>query len=574
MLALLSSCGSSSNGGGSSPSVAPPAYCSPVSYSSGITITGSGGYQYRQNGNQEVVGPNPIRYAEVEIRNSAGELIQCGQTGSTGTFSLQVPASNESLRLSITSRSNNQFVRAYVMASPLDNLPHRISRDFVADTSKNIGSIVAPATGSLQGGAFNILDKILDANNFLRAETSGCGSIHSSCVPFEVAPLSFIYWAPGQDPGVFFSGIAGVSFYIPGTNRMYLLGGSNGDVNNSDTDHFDNTIILHEYAHYLEDVYAASDSPGGPHTGNTILDPRLAWGEGWANYFQAAVTGEYVYLDTIGTIDGNPMTIFNENLELGINDKTETLGEANFREFSITRALVDFTDTNNECNGIDTDFEPPSLDCDGQIIDNMTAPFAELWALTTSSSVGLRRSDAHFIDLGLFYTLHGALSGRSNWSDIQAAENQQSDREHYANTLNLSGGGCTVRIQAQNISSQRRENGTPQNSNQFASNDFYQYQHNGGPLNIGLSYSTTPSSPADLNLYLYRRDYRFGSLSDVIGMSENTISNGSSSGTESISLGNLAPGIYMININVYTGVRLGSAADYNLTVNGQNACPN
>src|SRR5690606_13846811 len=108
-----------------------------------------------------------------------------------------------------------------------------------------------------------------------------------------------------------------------------------------DTDHFDDSIILHEYGHFLEDVYSKTNSPGGVHTGETILDPRLAWGEGWANYFQAAVTGNPVYRDTFGTSLGFSGVYFNENLESGTSDTPNNPGEGNFREFAITRALWD-----------------------------------------------------------------------------------------------------------------------------------------------------------------------------------------------------------------------------------------
>jgi len=412
---FLSACGGSSGGSTASPSQAPPAYCSTtISYSSAVTITGSAGYQYRANGNGAVTGPNPIRHAEITVRDGSGQIIQCGETDQLGQFSLSLPQSDSSLQISVRSRADNNFVKAYVMSSTQSNQPHQISGNFVPDQSKHIGTLTASATGTLEGGAFNILDKILDTNEFLRAQTAGCDAFHSSCTPFTVAPLAYIYWAPGVDIGNVTFGISGVSFYIRDSNQMYLLGGSNGDVNNSDTDHFDNTIIIHEYGHFLENFYSISDSPGGQHSGNTILDPRLAWSEAFANYLQAVVTGAFVYRDTSGTIDGSPSVFFNEDLEHGSNDNTNTLGEANFREFSITRALVDITDSNNEC--FDGTNNPNPGNCPGAtIVDDLTATFNEFWTVFTSSVVGFRRSNVFYRDIGLFYSLQDILTGKTDW---------------------------------------------------------------------------------------------------------------------------------------------------------------
>lgn len=91
-----------------------------------------------------------------------------------------------------------------------------------------------------------------------------------------------------------------LSFYKPGERKLFILGGSNGNVDTADTDHFDNSIILHEYGHFLEDVYGKTDSPGGYHNGSSIIDPRLAWSEGFTNSFQGAALGKNFYLDTAG----------------------------------------------------------------------------------------------------------------------------------------------------------------------------------------------------------------------------------------------------------------------------------
>lgn len=554
---LLVQCGSSSNsGGGTQSSLAPVSYCSTVtSYSSPIVISGTAQYQYRSNGNGAIAGPNPIRYAEIRVTDASGNILQCGETNASGQFSLSLPSDNSTATITISSRADNSYVKAYILENPTTNTFHGISSSVTLDVTKNIGTLTASADGSLEGGAFNILDKILDANAFLRTETNNCSATFTNCVPFSVAPLVTVYWAKGVNPGTYF-GLSALSFYVPGESKLYILGGINGNVDDSDTDHFDDTIIIHEYGHFIEDIYSSSDSPGGAHSGNTILDPRLAWGEAWANYFQAAVTGNFIYRDTFGTTEGTSGVFFNENLESGTIDTTATPGEGNFREFSITRALVDYTDVANEGPGT----------------DQLTTSFSEFWTLFASST-GFAGSNQNFRSVGLLYELQNVLAGKSNWSEIQGAENHLNAYDDYGNTLSLGGACANINIQAANISGSQPENGTVANSNQFASNDFFQYTHGGGSFTLNLTYTTNSVSPADLDVYLYKNDYTFGDSKSVLGFSDDTILVGQSGDTETFSVSSLAAGTYMININVNTSARLGSAASYSFTINGQNACP-
>src|SRR4029077_19806398 len=66
----------------------------------------------------------------------------------------------------------------------------------------------------------------------------------------------------------------------------------------------DDFIILHEYGHYLAFHFSRDDSPGGDHSGNQRLDPRLAFSEGWASYFACAVLDDPRSLDTGTDIPG------------------------------------------------------------------------------------------------------------------------------------------------------------------------------------------------------------------------------------------------------------------------------
>lgn len=545
------SCSSGGDGGGA------PAYvCNTVAHAGGITISGNGEYEFRTNGNGNIsLTKNPIRYAEVKVFNSSGALIQCSRTDASGAFSVVVPNSGASNTLRISSVIYNTETKAFVYNNPTANTAHYIESSFTADSTKSIGTLTAEADGDLKGGAFNILDKVHSANEFLVAETANCATSFSSCVPFTGAPSVRIYWDKGVNPGTYF-GAGPISFYLPGERELYILGGESGDVDSSDCDHFDNSVILHEYGHFIEDVFSDTDSPGGSHTGDTILDARLAWGEGWANFFQAAVLNDPVYRDTSGNPSGSTTVFFDENLEAQVNDVPTNSGEGNFREFSITRLLWDAIDSVNEGAGV----------------DEVTSEFAELWTVFANPTNGFKSSSNRFRNVGLFHEIQQALSGGSDWSSIRTGELHAGSQVDYARAVTRGGACANTVIQAANIDPGQTEDGSLSNSNQFASNDFYRIYHAGGSFALSLSYTTNPAAPADLDLYLYSENYVFGGSS--LGSSTGNISVSTSAATESISLTSLRAGYYMINVRVDTGIRLGDSASYSMTLGGQSLCPN
>lgn len=556
-------CSSSSDSGSSTSASFDPGCVTVTSYTGGITLTGTANYEFRTNGNGAVNGTKlPIRQAQVSVYNSSGAIIQCGTTDNSGNFSVVVPQTSANYTVSVDSRIYNDLTKAGVFNNPTEIEVHSITTTVSGASSASVGTLTAAATGDVKGGAFNILDKILDANLFLETNTANCSASFSGCTPFTGASAVFIYWDKGVNPGSYF-GAGALSFYLPGQNELYILGGLNGDTDSSDCDHFDNSIILHEYGHFIEDNFAETDSPGGTHNGNTILDARLAWGEGWANFFQAAMLFPLdnsitpVYRDTSGNISGSSSVFFNEDLETPDNDIPGSMGEGNFREFSVARLLWDSIDTVNE----------------GASVDTVNSPFAELWTVFTSSTTGLKNSSRVFRSMGLFHTLQQALPSSTDWSSVRTGENHLGSENDYARSV-ASNTCAAVTIQAANISAGAPENGTASRSNQFASNDFYKYYHPGGAFSFQLSYTTTPQA-ADLDVYIFKNGYRFtdNTTASLAASATTNVSSSVTSASESIST-NLAAGWYMINIRVDTGLRMGTAANYTMTLNGSQLCPN
>ena len=53
------------------------------------------------------------------------------------------------------------------------------------------------------------------------------------------------------------------------------------------TDEYDDHVVVHEWAHYFEANFSRSDSIGGDHASDNVLDIRLAFGEGFGNAYSA-----------------------------------------------------------------------------------------------------------------------------------------------------------------------------------------------------------------------------------------------------------------------------------------------
>src|SRR5262249_8445645 len=124
-------------------------------------------------------------------------------------------------------------------------------------------------------GSINILEVLLRANRLLAQIEPG--------LPLADLPL-VVYWKPDREVGTFYSGNV---FYFNGQR-------------DTDSDEFDDSVILRLYGDYLLERFAPTREPSGLSRLSDRLDPRAAWREGWAYFFAQAVLGTPVYIDTSG----------------------------------------------------------------------------------------------------------------------------------------------------------------------------------------------------------------------------------------------------------------------------------
>jgi hypothetical protein len=174
-------------------------------------------------------------------------------------------------------------------------------------------STVVLADSSRVSGAFNILEMVQRGNDTIRMSDART-----------VPPPVTVYWSTRNTPqvGNIRDGLVGTTFFSIATNSAFVLGDRNVD-----SDEFDDSVIIHEYAHMLAARFSRDDSPGHSHGIGDMLDPRVSWSEGWANFFSSAVRNDPFYRDSMGP---NGVNVLRYDLEDNIppNDKPGYWSEA------------------------------------------------------------------------------------------------------------------------------------------------------------------------------------------------------------------------------------------------------
>jgi len=245
------------------------------------------------------------------------------------------------------------------------------SADVTETLTATTGWSGASYTGPRAAAPFAILDTIYSAMQFVRSADPNAN----------FAPLD-AFWSVNNtliSPTDIDAGELGASFYSSDPDRNFvpnpsllLLGDAVGRLPESraDTEEFDDHVIVHEWGHYFEDNFSRSDSPGGPHSIGDRLDPRLAFGEGWATALSGMALGNQLYCDTSapGSLGG-----FGIGAESGSYDAAGW-----YDEISVVRFIYDMWDNNDDGGGVDTvsvGFTP--------IYEVMTGPQASTEAFTT-----------------------------------------------------------------------------------------------------------------------------------------------------------------------------------------------
>lgn len=263
----------------SKPAEPPVAVASPLSLNTAaFRISGTLKYTDRLYGNSSDytgTAPTPIRRALVEIRDrqsSGYRTLGTTRTDETGSFFYDISSnkdtdgtgldvylhvSTDSAEAKVTDLAGNTY---FYESATQTNWP---------GGALALGTITVAQADS---GPWNIFDTLVRGYDFARAQGVAASQI----------PQVQAQWAVGNLDG---------TYYDPNIRTIMLLGGS------SDSDDFDDPVIMHEYGHFMEDTLGYSKNPGGSHSWTSRVSPALAWSEGWATFFSSAVRNSQYYFD-------------------------------------------------------------------------------------------------------------------------------------------------------------------------------------------------------------------------------------------------------------------------------------
>jgi len=442
----------------------------------------------------------------VKAIDSSGQVLATTSTDSSGKYQVYVPE-NTDVKIRVYARlynegrwdvsvvDNTSQKATYVIEGALhDSGTSPSLRDLHARSGWNGSSY----TGSREAAPFAILDSI----NQAMQKVIGA----NSKVQF---PQLTVNWSVNN---VAASGDRErgqiVTSNYDGESNLWILGDAD-----SDTDEYDDHIIVHEWGHFFEDKFSRSDSIGGPHSSGDLLDIRVAFGEGWGNALSGIVTDNPIYFDTSGP-----------SQEVGWFMNLESANPENpgwFSEASIQRILYDLYDEKNDGN------------------DNLHLGFTPIF----NAMINKERNTKAFTSIFTFIdALKSENSGKASKIDqIVSSEKISTINDEYGNyQTNTANGNYTTPIY--------RSLEVGKWVTQCNKNNFGVYNKLGNrtfiKVNINsagmYNFDATPYGGAygDPDIVIYKAQYPLDSL----GMSP---LEGSSSDTLSI---NLTPGDYLVEV--------------------------
>ena len=297
----------------------------------------------------------PARFADVQVidptKNGSKALLASGKTDIDGNFSVAVTDSTtrSKVRVVILTQSTQTSDLFVKVTTPGGSVYAANSPDYDnhgPNTNVNWGTLVASVSTGAE--AFNIFDHAVYGADFIKSLT-------------------------GSRPGS--SRLVTFRWSATGGNTNSSTTGNT--VSLRDTAGSDDTVILHEWAHYIMNSYSKTTNPGGLHfLAECFEDPRLAYDEARASFFGCSVRRYYgwpnanVYLRTDGGPGPGHMTNW-YNLE----DVEQYDCDGDTSEVSNSRAMWDIAD-----KAATTDFTPG---IDDTPPDALALPDLESWQVFT-----------------------------------------------------------------------------------------------------------------------------------------------------------------------------------------------
>jgi len=276
----------------------------------------------------------PIRGATVQLLDSNSNVIDSARSNSNGEYQLNTNV-NVAVRVRVLAellQSSTASWDVTVVDNTNNKAVYAVQGDLVVvDSTAQTRNLNAASgwggssyTSTRSAAPFAILDSVYQAVQTIVAVD-----------PDVTLPTLELNWSVNNvpSPGDVAQGQISTSYYSNG--NIYILGAAN-----TDTDEYDDHVIVHEWGHYFEDRLARSDSIGGSHSGGQRIDPRVAFGEGWGNAWSGIALADPVYRDSYGASQGSGFSI---NVESNNNTNPGWYSES-----SVQSIIYDVFDSTND----------------------------------------------------------------------------------------------------------------------------------------------------------------------------------------------------------------------------------
>ena len=286
----------------------------------------------------------PIRGVLVDAVDASGNVLASTRSGNNGRYTLSVAANTPvriraSAHMRQTDASGPRWdvkVSDNTNSNALYTLQGSLTSSGAAASTRNLHAAsgwVASASGgryanTRAAGPFAILSFTYDALQKFAAVDSD----------MNMEALEYRWSVRNRmASGNLADGAIGGAFYNLRDRLIYLRG-----LADENTDEYDQSVVIHEFAHHFTNVMSRDDSTGGSHTFNARLDMRLAFSEGFANVLGAMIADDPIYRDTADTGQAAAFGYSNEENPTNPSNDSNRIGW--YHSLSVAAIVYDIYD--------------------------------------------------------------------------------------------------------------------------------------------------------------------------------------------------------------------------------------
>jgi hypothetical protein len=276
----------------------------------------------------------PIRLAQVDVcRASDNTVLATGSLDQDGNYDLTFTnTGTPGYYVRVSTEQNSDFLKEVVMDNANNIYQAKSAVINETLTPEETGLAVNAMASDNTGPAFHIFDMGVTGDLTVLGATG--------------QSMPMLTWLYTKGSAGTCSGA--VSCYSSANDTISVLSTA------TDTDEYDDTVLLHEYGHFFQDKLSKDSTTGGLHSLQERVAPTLAWSEGSASFFACYAAGTPIYLDTNSTGIGVRFSVETQDKSIPVGTSTGDQN-GNLSEEVVSAVLWDLADSSNETGDTITD---------------------------------------------------------------------------------------------------------------------------------------------------------------------------------------------------------------------------